>query len=87
MANAGVTSNPVEAEHQQYDGAWGWLWAALAICSLVLILAGIASMICYMEKRRCNPDDCEKCGIVRESIDIDTGDETPNNATALSQQR
>lgn len=87
MANVGATGPSAMAEHQPFDGTWGKVLIALAIIALILVLAGITSMVWHMEKKRCKPEDCEKCGVGGEDRDGTLEDATTNNVSVVCKQR
>lgn len=88
MDDVGVT-DATEAQRQQFDSTWGRALIAIAILALVLVLAGIVSMVWYMEKKRCKPEDCEKCSVGGEDRDGTAEVETQakNAAIVVCKQR
>lgn len=88
MTVDGATTGAANAAHQQDDHSRSRIWIGLAVCALVFVLLLVGSMIWYMEKKRCKPKDCEKCGGVDdEDYDVDTEDETASDASVLAKQR
>lgn len=72
MADDEVSDASAAAKHQQFDSNWGRALIALAVLALVLVVVGIASMVWYMEKKRCRGEDCEKCAGGEEDFDEGT---------------
>lgn len=87
MTNEETTGGSAEAEHQQDDSTRGRVCVGIAIGALVFVLILVASMIWYMEKKRCNPKDCEKCSDAEESWDRCTKDDIADTASTVSSQR